>query len=112
MPGGMSEKKAGQLKAISFATLYGCISIAATIFTKILVSSFGFNFTSVLVLLEKMLIIMFVLMTSDSKVLEDGLMLASKTYLLSAVSLLNALVAITSLEGVPCCAFIATSTTR
>jgi hypothetical protein len=95
-----NPNKVAKLKAISFATLYGFISIAATIFTKILVTSFGFNFTSILVLLEKMLIITFIFMTSDSKTLKDGVNLASKTYLLSAVSLLNALVSITSLEGV------------
>ena len=89
-----------EMRSISFAVLYGCVSVATTIFTKMVVSSFGFNHTPILVLLEKLAIIIFLSATSERRMMNDVFRLALKTPMLSMVSLLNALVSITSLEGI------------
>jgi hypothetical protein len=90
---------ANRIQSISFALLYGCVSVATTIFTKIVVSTFEFKYTAVLVLLEKLSTILFIYISSDKQIVIEAFQLITKTRLLSMVSLLNALVSITSLEG-------------
>ena len=88
-----------RLRSISFAFLYGFVSVATTILTKFVVSSYGFKFTAVLVLLEKIAIIACLYAPCDNRTKKDAARLVLKTPLLSFVSLINAMVSITSLEG-------------
>ena len=68
-------------------------------FTKVVVSSYEFKYTVFLVLLEKLSTVLVICISADRHTVSEAFQLAPKTYLLSLVSLVNALVSITSLEG-------------
>ena len=85
--------------AISSALLYGFVSVSTTLSTKLIVSSYQWRYTSVLVLMEKITTLLILFASGRAPRMSDMPGIASKTKLLSVVSLVNALVSITTLEG-------------
>jgi uncharacterized membrane protein YgcG len=91
-------KRRGWVCKHTLAVFYGATSVSATVFTKSVMSGYGFRFLPFMMTLERMFMASSLLL-SEKRSLQGVLQSCQQLWPLTLVSVVNTFVAISSLEG-------------